>query len=128
MGLDQVITISAQSGQLELNAFLPVISQSLFEMLDLLKNGISIFIDKCIKGITANREECNKMVNESLVLVTALVAHIGYDKASYVARKCLETGKTVNEVLILEKIMNREDIEKVLNPFSMTRPGVPGQI
>lgn len=125
MGLEQSITIAAQAGQLELNAFLPVIGQCMFEIMDLLKNGIRMFIDKCIKGIEANRERCLELVSHSFVLVTALVGHIGYDKASYVAKRCLETGKSVQDIILEENILEKDRANEILNPLMMTRPGIP---
>lgn len=127
MGNDMTITLAAQSGQLELNAFLPVIAHNLFEMLDLLRNGLRTFIDKCIKGIAADRERCRELVEESLVLVTALVGHTGYEKATEIARKCVESGKTVKELLLEDRIMDKEKTDSVLNPVAMTKPGIPGR-
>jgi aspartate ammonia-lyase len=127
MGNDLAITFAAQAGQLELNAFLPVIAHNLFEMLDLLKNGLRIFIDKCLIGIKADRDRCNQLVEESLVLVTGLVGYIGYEKATLVARKCIDNKMTVREVLIDENIMESEKIDLILNPIEMTKPGIPGK-
>lgn len=127
MGNDLAITFAAQAGQLELNAFLPVIAHNLFEILDLLKNGLRIFIDKCLIGIKADKDRCNQLVEESLVLVTGLVGHIGYEKATQVARKCIDNKMTVREVLIDENIMEGEKIDLILNPIEMTKPGIPGR-
>lgn len=127
MGNDLTITFAASAGQLELNAFLPVIAHNLFEMLDLLKNGLRIFIDKCIKGIKADRERCRQLVEESLVLVTCLVGHLGYEEASLVAQKCIERRNSVREVLISENLMEKERIDSILNPIEMTKPGIPGR-
>ncbi|MCX8130012.1 MAG: aspartate ammonia-lyase [Clostridia bacterium] len=126
MGNDVAITIAAQAGQLELNAFLPLIAHNLFEMLDLMKNGLRIFIDKCIKGIEADRERCKEQVDNSLILAAALVGHIGYEKASEVAKKSLATGRTIKGVLIEENIMDENSIERILNAVHMTKPGIPG--
>ncbi len=127
MGNDLAITLAAQSGQLELNAFLPVIAHNLFEMLDLLRNGLRIFIDKCIKGIHADRDKCRQLVEQSFTMVTALVGHIGYDRASGLAAKCALSGKTVREVLLEEKLIDEADIDMILNPIEMTIPGIPGK-
>jgi aspartate ammonia-lyase len=127
IGNDLTITLAAQSGQLELNAFLPVIAHNLFEMLDLLETGVEMFIEKCIKGIKADRDRCNMLVEQSLILVTALSGHIGYDRASEIAKKCAATGKTVKEVLEEENIGDEINTDAVLNPFEMTKPGIPGK-
>lgn len=127
IGNDTAISIAAQSGQLELNPFLPLIADNLFEILDLLRNGLDIFISKCIKGIRADEKRCRELVEKSFTLVTALVGHIGYEKATQVAKKCLESNTNVREVLKKEGILSEEDIEAVLNPLEMTKPGIPGQ-
>lgn len=127
IGNDTAISIAAQSGQLELNPFLPLIADNLFEILDLLRNGLDIFISKCIKGIRADEQRCRELVEKSFTLVTALVGHIGYEKATQVAKKCLESNTNVREVLKKEGILSEEDIEAVLNPLEMTKPGIPGQ-
>jgi aspartate ammonia-lyase len=126
MGCDLSITMAAQSGQLELNAFLPLIARNLFEMLDLLKNGLEMFIGKCINGIRADEKRCEMLLNRSLVSVTALVKHLGYEKASELAKGCIEKGKTLKELILEEKLMEEESIDMILNPFEMTKPGIPG--
>jgi aspartate ammonia-lyase len=127
MADDFAITMAAQSGQLELNAFLPLIAHNLYEMLDLLRNVVRMFIDKCIKGITVDKEKCSQLVEESFTMVTALTGYIGYDKASEVAKKCVATGKKVIEVLLEDNILDKEKIDIVLNAVNMTRPGIPGK-
>lgn len=126
MGCDLSITMAAQSGQLELNAFLPLIAHNLFEMLDLLKNGLEMFIEKCIKGIRADEKRCEMLLARSLVSVTALVKHIGYEKASELAKMCIEKRKTLKELIIEEKLMEADSVDMILNPFEMTKPGIPG--
>lgn len=127
MGNDLAITIAAQSGQLELNAFLPLIADNLFEMLDLLKNGIRIFIDKCINGIKADKERCMELVEKSHVLATGLIGHIGYDAASELVKKCMSSNKTIRQEIIDGKILEEELISLILNPLEMTKPGIPGK-
>ncbi|MDI6617442.1 MAG: aspartate ammonia-lyase [Clostridiales bacterium] len=126
MGNDLAITLAAQAGQLELNAFLPLIAKNLLEMLDLLRNGLKIFI-KCIKNIHADRERCKNNLERSLAVATALTRYIGYERASKVVMKCLNTGMTVKDVLLKEKILDEKNIDKIINPSVMTRPGIPGK-
>jgi aspartate ammonia-lyase len=128
MGDDIAITMAAQSGQLELNAFLPVIAHNLFEMLDLLKNGLNILINKCIKGIRADDERCKKLLEESLVSAVALVKYIGYEKAAEITKKCILQKNTLKELILEEKIMDSQKIHQILNPVEMTKPGIPGRM
>jgi len=127
MGDDMTITIAAQSGQLELNPFLPLIAHNLFEMLDLLRNGMRMFIDRCIKGIKADRERCAELLNQSLTTVTALVGRIGYEKATDVAKECAASGKTVEQIVLEKGLLSSEEVEAILNPHELTKPGIPGK-
>ena len=127
IGNDTVISIAAQSGQLELNPFLPVIADNLFEILDLIRNGLEIFINRCIKGIRADEKRCRELVENSFTLVTALTSHIGYDKASELAKKCIESGRALREVIIEDGILDEESLNSILNPIDMTKPGIPGK-
>lgn len=127
MGDDLVITMAAQAGQLELNAFLPVIARNLFEILDLLRNGVRVFIDKCIKGIRADALKCSQLLEESFTLVTALAGTVGYDKATEISKKCSASGRTVREVVLEERILDPDQLDSLLDPIGMTVPGVPGK-
>ncbi len=122
MANDMAITLAAQGGQLELNAFLPLIARNLFEMLDLLNNVLLIFIDQCIKGITAHDEVCQERLDQSFSLVTALSRHLGYDKATYVAARCAETGKTVKQVVLEEGLMDEQRLSELFRPERLTTP------
>ena len=116
MANDLAITLAAQAGQLELNAFLPLIAKNIFEMLDLLNNSLDLFIHKCIKGITVNKERCRALVDKSYTLIPALTKYIGYDKASEIARLCKETGKTVREIIEEQEILDTNNWMKSYNP------------
>ena len=123
---DGAITMASSMGQLELNAFTPLIAESLLESLELLNKCVIIFKEKCIDGITVNEERCKENLEKSTALVTALIHHIGYDKASSIARKALKEGKTIKDILLLEEILSKEKIEEILNPYELTKPGIPG--
>lgn len=127
IGNDTTISIAAQSGQLELNPFLPVIADNLFDTLDLLRKGLDVFTKSCIKGIQADEKRCLELVENSFTLCTALTNHIGYDKASEVSKMCLKSGRTLREVIIEEGILDEESLNSILNPIDMTRPGIPGK-
>ncbi len=124
---DYAITMASSSGQLELNAFIPLIAESLLESLELLNDAVVLFREKCIEGIKVNEKRCKENLEKSTVLVTALVHHIGYDKASEIAKKALENDKTIREVLIEENILSEDEIDKILNPYQVTKPGIPGK-
>ncbi len=119
MGNDTTITMAAEGGQLELNAFEPVIFYCLFQSLDTLANGIHVFVKDCIEGITVNKGRCETEVTESLGIVTALCPYIGYTRASSLAKKALKEGKNIKDVILEEKIMPENELENILNPLNM---------
>ncbi|MBL4931680.1 aspartate ammonia-lyase [Clostridium paridis] len=120
IGNDFTITMAAEAGQLELNAFEPVLFYNLFESIETLQNATMTFIDNCISGITANKERCEELVNNSIGLVTALCPHIGYKKASELAKEALSTGRPIKEIITSKRILTPEQLKEVLNPFTMT--------
>jgi aspartate ammonia-lyase len=126
IGNDITITMAAEAGQLELNAFEPVIFYNLFESLRTLKEAVGTFIDNCVLGITANKERMRDMVENSVGIITAICPHVGYSLAAEIAKESINTGRAVREILLEKNIIDEEKIEKILDPFSMTNPGISG--
>lgn len=124
---DAAITYAASNGQLELNAFSPLIAESLLESLEIMNNGVIILIDKCIKGIKVNIENCTDNLNSSTALITALVPYIGYEPAAELAKKALKENNSIRDILINENILTAEQIDNILNPYKLTSPGIPGK-
>ncbi|MDO5047197.1 MAG: aspartate ammonia-lyase [Anaerococcus sp.] len=124
VGNDTTVTMAVEAGQLELNAFEPVIFYKLFESLRALKGGINTLRINCIDGITANKDSLLEEVEKSVGLVTALAPHIGYDKSSMIAHKAQETGKSVRELVLEEGLMDEKELEKVLDFKKMITPGI----
>ena len=120
MGNDLTITMAAEAGQLELNAFSPIIFYKLFESIESLSNGVETFVENCIKGITANKARCKELVNNSIGIITSICPYVGYKNASVIANKALKTGGTVKEIILKEKIMDESKLEEILDPVSMT--------
>jgi aspartate ammonia-lyase len=123
MADDLAVTLAAQAGQLELNAFLPLIAKNLFDMLDLLRHTLPLFIDRCISGIKVDREACQQKIDAGFTLVTALIGYIGYDRASAVAALCQKTGETVREVVLEQHLMDENKLDEILTPERLTSPG-----
>lgn len=124
IGNDMTITMAAEAGQLELNAFEPVLFYNLFESIDTIRNGVDTFIENCIKGITANKEHCKDLVFNSVGIITAICPHVGYKKAALIAKKAIKTGRPVTEIALEEKVLSKEDLEKILHVDEMTMPGI----
>ena len=123
-GNDFAVTMAAEAGQLELNAFEPVIFYNLFESVETIGKAANTFVHNCILGITANAERTKNMVHNSYGIVTAFAPHIGYEKSVEVIHKAIEQNLPVKAVLIAEKIMTEEEIDNILDVFSMTTPGI----
>jgi aspartate ammonia-lyase len=121
IGNDMTITMAAEAGQLELNAFEPVIFYNLFESIETLKNATATLIDNCISGITANEDRCMELLNNSVGIVTALCPYIGYKKAAEISKEALKTGEAVKELVLREELLTKEELEKILDPVSMTQ-------
>jgi len=114
MGNDTTIMMGAQAGNFELNVMLPVIAYNLLQSITLLASVTGVFAEKCIAGITANREVCAAYIEKSLALVTGLVPIIGYDKAAAIAQKAYDSGKTVRDVVRDESILSEDELDDLL--------------
>lgn len=119
---DLAITMAAQAGQLELNAFLPLIAHHLLRGMEILTKGISIFREYCIVGIQARTEHCRSILEQSLITATALAPHIGYDQAAKIARIANRDNRTIQEVAQEHSGLSEEQLKDVLRPLAMTRP------
>jgi aspartate ammonia-lyase len=125
IGYDLVISMASQAGQLELNAFEPVIAYNFFQALKVLKNSLPIFTEKCIKGIKPNPAGLD-IVHRSVGLVTALNPVIGYKTASRLAKLALDTGRPIREIILEEGLLDDQFLDVLLSPERMTRAGLPG--
>lgn len=124
---DFSITYAAASGQLELNAFLPLIAENLLESLELLKSSIDLFVDKCIKTISINQHKCLSNLEKSSGYAAGLIHHIGYDKASRIAKESMITGMPIREILENENELPIDVIDKIFRLSEATKPGIPGK-
>jgi fumarate hydratase class II len=119
IGNDSCVTTAAIGSQLEINPMMPVIGYNVLQSITIISNGMNVFTDKCLKGISANKERIKEWLDQSLSLVTALNPHIGYEKAAAVAKESFETGKTLKELLIEKELFKPEEAERILDPNSM---------
>jgi fumarate hydratase class II len=115
IGNDTTITFGGLGGNFELNVTMPVMAYNLLQSIELLAAAAAVFAEKCVDGISAQREACAAFIERSLALVTGLVPRIGYDRAAAVARKAYDSGRTVRDVLTEEGILPKEEIDKLLN-------------
>jgi len=122
IGNDMTVTMAAEAGQLQLNAFEPIIAHSLFKSLAHLAAGCRTLADRCVRGITANRERARRFVDESTALVTALTPMIGYARATELAQEALRTGARVYDLVLARGLMKREELDAAMRPEILTRP------
>jgi aspartate ammonia-lyase len=122
IGNDMTVTMAAEGGQLQLNAFEPIIAHSLFESIGHLTAGCQTLADRCVKGIKANVERARRLLDESTALVTALTPVLGYARSSEIAREALATGARVYDLVMQKNLMTREQLDAVLRPEVLTRP------
>ncbi len=122
IGNDLTVTLAAEAGQLELNVMEPVIVQSIFESVEMLKSGMMTLKHRCIDGITANKERCLKMVQNSIGIVTALNPVLGYETCSALAKEALETNRGVYDLCIEKGLLSREKLDEILSPERMIKP------
>ena len=123
IGNDMTVTMAAEAGQLELNAFEPIIFYNLIQSVETLTYAVHTLVDHCIVGITANRERCRDMVEHSVGIITALCPHVGYEKAAEMAKRAIETGAPVRRLILEEGLLDEASLDKILDPYSMTDPG-----
>lgn len=122
IGNDMTITMAAEGGQLELNAFEPVLFYKLFESIETLGNAATTLADNCVCDIIANEDVCRYNIEKSAGMVTALCPVIGYQKAADIAKKVVKSDKTCRDYLREEGILTEEEIDKVLDPAKLVRP------
>lgn len=122
IGNDTTITLAAEAGQLELNAFEPVIFYKLFESLVCLKNAVKTLTENCITGIRSNRARCEELLDESVGTVTALCPYLGYKQSAELAKEALKTNRKIKDLVREKHLLDDELLEKILNPFAMTEP------
>jgi fumarate hydratase, class II len=122
-GLTQTVSLCGRDGHFELNVTIPLIAHALHEAIHCLGNGARVFAEACVRGIEADAVRCRELVDRSLMLVTALNPHIGYDAAAAVAKEAFATNKTLREVVLAKGLLDAATLDRVLDPTAMTRPG-----
>jgi len=125
-GNDTCITWAGANGNLDLNVMMPVMAHDLLESIRILANAVEALAEKCVTGIVANKERCRELVELSMAMVTSLAPKIGYDRAAEIAKESARTGKTVREVCLEKKILPEAELNRILDPVSMTEPGGEG--
>lgn len=124
-GNDLTVTFAAEAGQLQLNVMEPVLSHAIMENINFLGNALDTLREKCIVGITANKDICLNMVRNSIGIVTALNPYIGYKNSTEIAKEALETGRSVYDLVLERGILSEERLNEILDPENMLKPHQP---
>lgn len=122
IGNDVTVSFAAEAGQLQLNAFEPIIAHSLFKSVSHLRNGCLTLAERCVKGITANADRLRATVENSIGIVTALNPYIGYANATAVAQEAHATGGSVYEIVLRKGLLSKEELDRILRPETLTQP------
>ena len=122
IGMDVTVTLAAEAGQLQLNVMEPVMAFDLFSMLEMLQRGCRVLEEKCVRGISANRDRCLEMVLNSIGIVTALNPSIGYEASAAIAKEALETGRTVHELALEKGLIDKERLDQLLSIENLMNP------
>jgi aspartate ammonia-lyase len=122
IGNDLTITMAAEAGQLQLNVMEPVIAFNTFQSIEILSAAVVVLTERCIRGITANREHCRALVEGSIGIVTAVVPALGYERASEIAKEALVSGRSVREIILAHGDLPAEQLDELLSVDAMTRP------
>jgi fumarate hydratase class II len=122
IGCDAAVAVGGQSGLLELNVMMPMMVTNLLDAIRLLANVSRLFADRCVKGITARRERCAQLAEESLALATALAPRLGYDAAAKIVQRAHREGKTLREVAAADSGLSAEELDRLLDPRGQLGP------
>jgi aspartate ammonia-lyase len=126
MANDLAITAAAAAGQLELNAFLPLIAHCLLQSLEMLTKAARLFAERCIMGIEANKERCLQLLEGGHGYITALSPYLGYERAAALTKRADCEQRTLRDVILESKLFTEAELDIVLSPGQLTRPGVAG--
>ncbi len=123
IGNDTSVTLGGLGGCFELNTMMPLMAAAMLESIELLTNAVTLFGDRCLTGLQADKKRCAELVEQSLALVTSLAPVIGYDRAADLAKQAFNEGKTIRELLLSEQILPDKEIDRLLDPERMIAPG-----
>ena len=127
IGNDNTICLASEAGQLELNVMEPVLVFNLLQSISIMNNGFRSFTDNCLIGIEANEALLKEYVDKSVGLLTAVNPHLGYEVAARIAREAIITGKSIRELCLQYDVLTEEELDIILNPYEMTKPGIAGE-
>lgn len=127
VGNDTAVALGVENGQFELNVMEPVIAYNLFSSMKILTNAVNGFVEKLLKDLEPNRQQCQHWVDTSVGVVTALLPHIGYENSAILAKEAYNSGRPIREIILEKGILSKEKLEEIMSPMAMTTPGITGK-
>jgi fumarate hydratase class II len=124
IGFDASVSLAGSMGNFELNTMIPLLAYDLLESIRILGNALTLFSEKCVRGLKSDRRKCRELVEKSLALVTALVPRLGYDEAAKIADRARTEGKTVREIMTRLGVMDERELDELMDPGKMIHPVV----
>ena len=125
IGNDMAVSFGVENGQMELNVMEPIIAYNLFSSMNYLANAVRTFVDKLLVGMEPDREQCQRWVDSSVGVVTALLPHIGYEQSAMLAKEAYNTGRPIREIILEKQILTEEQLNHIMSPEQMTHPDLP---
>ncbi|HEU4383338.1 MAG TPA: aspartate ammonia-lyase [Anaeromyxobacteraceae bacterium] len=126
IGNDTTVCLASEAGQFELNVMEPVLAFNLLQSISVMTNAFRVFRVYCVEGITANAERMKAYVDNSVGVITAINPHVGYERAAAIAREANLSGKPVRELILRDQVLTEKQLDAILDPFEMTKPGIAG--
>ena len=126
IGNDTTIAWCGANGNFELNVMMPVLAHNILESVRLMTTSVTVFAERCVDGIAANKARCEELVEYSMAMVTSLAPIIGYDRAAQIAKESAKTGRTVRQICEEQNVLPARELAIALDPVEMTKPGGEG--
>lgn len=123
---DIAVSMGVENGQFELNVMEPVISFNMYNSMEYMANAVNTFVDKLLVGLEPNKEQCQKWLDGSVGVITAMLPHIGYPASAMIAKEAYDTGKPVRECILEKGLVTKERMDQIMDPEEMTTPGIAG--
>jgi aspartate ammonia-lyase len=126
-GCDAANQAAAEGGQLELNVMMPVMAWNTLHATRILTNAMRVLHDRCVAGIQADADRCRELLDRSTAVATALSPYIGYAATAEIAKESVRTGRSIRDLVRERRLLDDDQLERILSPEAMTSPGVPGR-
>jgi aspartate ammonia-lyase len=126
IGCDTTVTVAAEAGQLELNVMMPVMAWNLLHSCHILREAMKALRLRTVEGIGVDEARCRELLDRSTAMATALSPYLGYETTAEIAKESVASGRTIRDIVLARGLMDRQELDAILSPDGMTRPGIAG--